>query len=512
MMAVFPALFGLLMATMVTGDPSFTITPTEAVRRVGGELFVECKVAYQINSCRIKVGYQSYILSPSEQNQADDIVYHGGGLEKGECGAHIRRIKEEWNGNITCTLPPRTGNVEISRSMRLVVARPPGAIRLESTQQPAFNEGDKFMAQCIVPDGRPAAKITWFLDENPVFEGIHQPIITGETNDLQTISQNISRILVADDNAKTLICRAEHEALDQPREAKRQILVQYPPQRLEQGTITIFGLKLGAEGRLNVTIRANPAPDVEWTFGDQKIVASENSELSNVNALEPLHLGNGYYNITLILYRIKKEDVDRKYYLRVTNELGNEEFVVLISTMDEPAARKAKSSFLIIDVYGVELDTGAIVGIVIAVLVLLIAVSLIVFAKATGRWCFAGSRARDHTKSSGESTPAGDVLLEAGLPVPSRTDTESAVGGRERSRLAGLSARVRAALPRAKDKVQATESHAAETEEKPLSEEKKGVVYAELALGDQASTEKPPPPSAEYAEIVYTDQPKETKE
>lgn len=46
----------------------------------------------------------------------------------------------------------------------------------------------------------------------------------------------------------------------------------------------------------------------------------------------------------------------------------------------------------------------------------------------------------------------------------------------------------------------------------PLSEEKKGVVYAELALGEQPAA-KPPPPSTEYAEIVYTEQPpKENKE
>lgn len=45
-----------------------------------------------------------------------------------------------------------------------------------------------------------------------------------------------------------------------------------------------------------------------------------------------------------------------------------------------------------------------------------------------------------------------------------------------------------------------------------LSEEKKGVVYAELQLGEQ-NAEKPPPPSTEYAEIVYTDKnQQETKE
>lgn len=42
------------------------------------------------------------------------------------------------------------------------------------------------------------------------------------------------------------------------------------------------------------------------------------------------------------------------------------------------------------------------------------------------------------------------------------------MGGKERSRLAQLSARVRAALPRAKDKVQATEAAPQEDEDKVI--------------------------------------------
>lgn len=47
--------------------------------------------------------------------------------------------------------------------------------------------------------------------------------------------------------------------------------------------------------------------------------------------------GNGFYNLTLILARVAKEDVERTYYLRASNDLGREEFAVRISTMDEPA-------------------------------------------------------------------------------------------------------------------------------------------------------------------------------
>lgn len=473
-MAAIAALFGLLVIAFVSGQ-NVEITPIKAVRRIGDELIVLCKVPYQIDSCRMIVGTTSYRLIPG--NQEGDVVYSGQGLTTGECGAHIKNIREDWNGNVTCVLPPQSSNIEVTGTMRLLVARAPGDPHLISPPQPQFKEEDIFSAQCVVPNGRPAAKILWFLDDEQLLEGVHQPVVTDEPgSDLQTVSQNITRTIRADDNNRMLACRAEHEALDQPREAKRQLIVHYPPKRLESGPITVFGLKLGAEGKLNVTVRSNPPPTAVWMVGDIRITAPHSTDNGAITALEPLHLGNGHYNVSLHLARITKEDVERTYYLQVFNDLGREEFTLRMSTMDEPA--------------GVELDTGAIVGIVVAVLVLLIAVFLGVFAFATDRWCFAG-RGRELAKNSGES------------------DTESAAGA-GRSRLAALGARVRAVIPRAKDRVQATDAHDAESQ----SEEKKGVIYAELALGDQTSADKPPPPSTEYAEIVYTDQPgqKEVKE
>lgn len=474
-MAAIAALFGLLVIAFVSGQ-NVEITPIKAVRRIGDELIVLCKVPYQIDSCRMIVGTTSYRLIPG--NQEGDVVYSGQGLTTGECGAHIKNIREDWNGNVTCVLPPQSSNIEVTGTMRLLVARAPGDPHLISPPQPQFKEEDIFSAQCVVPNGRPAAKILWFLDDEQLLEGVHQPVVTDEPgSDLQTVSQNITRTIRADDNNRMLACRAEHEALDQPREAKRQLIVHYPPKRLESGPITVFGLKLGAEGKLNVTVRSNPPPTAVWMVGDIRITAPHSTDNGAITALEPLHLGNGHYNVSLHLARITKEDVERTYYLQVFNDLGREEFTLRMSTMDEPA--------------GVELDTGAIVGIVVAVLVLLIAVFLGVFAFATDRWCFAG-RGRELAKNSGESS-----------------DTESAAGA-GRSRLAALGARVRAVIPRAKDRVQATDAHDAESQ----SEEKKGVIYAELALGDQTSADKPPPPSTEYAEIVYTDQPgqKEVKE
>uniref|UniRef100_A0A2H1VEX3 SFRICE_012860 n=1 Tax=Spodoptera frugiperda TaxID=7108 RepID=A0A2H1VEX3_SPOFR len=373
------------------------ITPREAVRRIGDQLSVLCKVPYPIDSCRMTVGTTSYRLIP--ENLQGDVVYTGQGLKAGQCGALIKNIKEEWNGNITCVLPPPSGNIELVGSMRLLVARAPGEIQLNSSPQPPFKEGDTFMAQCVVPNGRPAAKITWFLGSEELLHGTHQPVITSEPgSDLKTISQNVTRTLTDEDDAKFLVCRAEHEALEKPKEFRIQLNVNYPPKRPESGTVTIFGLKLGAEGKLNVTVKANPPPTAEWSIGDQVLQAPRQSENGEIIAQAPLFLGNGYFNITLILARISKEDVDRTYFLRVANDFGREEIAVRISTMDEPA--------------GVELDTGAIVGIVVAVLILLIAIFLAVFAFATDRWCFAGRSHRTDIPDGADSE----------APLPSHDD------------------------------------------------------------------------------------------
>lgn len=54
--------------------------------------------------------------------------------------------------------------------------------------------------------------------------------------------------------------------------------------------LTIFGLKIGDEGRLNVTVRANPPPRVEWSVGDQRLVAPQQSEDGTITALQPVPL------------------------------------------------------------------------------------------------------------------------------------------------------------------------------------------------------------------------------
>lgn len=68
--------------------------------------------------------------------------------------------------------------------------------------------------------------VTGLSDEVQLLAGIHQHIITQEPgSDLLTIRQNVSRTLAPEDNGQKLVCRAEHEALDAPKEVARQLVV-----------------------------------------------------------------------------------------------------------------------------------------------------------------------------------------------------------------------------------------------------------------------------------------------
>lgn len=77
-----------------------------------------------------------------------------------------------------------------------------------------FNESSHFKARCIVRDARPAANITWLLDNEPIYRGLGHLDVQAQQNDLElsTTSQTIEWKLSADDNDRKLICRSHHQS------------------------------------------------------------------------------------------------------------------------------------------------------------------------------------------------------------------------------------------------------------------------------------------------------------
>lgn len=133
-------------------------------------------------------------------------------------------------------------------------------------------------------------------------------------------------------------------------------------------------MPLGQTVFVNVTIEANPLPRTEW-FIDGLTIA-QGTQKARFAAHSPIDLGNGTFNITLSIAGLTTDDIKKTYNLKASNEFGVQDYFVHLSSSPQ--------------LYETGIDIGSIIGIVIGVAILVFIIAGIVFARATGKWCFAG--------------------------------------------------------------------------------------------------------------------------
>lgn len=131
---------------------------------------------------------------------------------------------------------------------------------------------------------------------------------------------------------------------------------------------------MGSDAIINATINANPRPRTEWTVDGNTI--PQGSQNGRYESYEPVDLGGGVFNVSLTIASLTLEDTTKTYILRASNEFGQQEYFVRISSSEAAPPTG--------------LDMAAIIGIVVGVAVLLIIVALVIVARVTGKWCFAG--------------------------------------------------------------------------------------------------------------------------
>lgn len=136
----------------------------------------------------------------------------------------------------------------------------------------------------------------------------------------------------------------------------------------------MYGLPLGQTALVNITITANPRPQIEWSIDGTVIPQGRQS--SRFESYQPVDLGNGTYNVTLAIAGLTVDDTTKTYYLKASNEFGIQDYSVHISSSPH--------------VNETGIDIGSIVGIIVGIAILLVIISVIVFARATGKWCFSG--------------------------------------------------------------------------------------------------------------------------
>lgn len=101
---------------------------------------------------------------------------------------------------------------------------------ITKTKTNTYEIGQEFRATCISRDGRPPSNITFFLDDEPITEGVSFDeiieTIASKNQMLYTTRKQITKQIQASDDRRTLICRTSHIAdRSQPKEARMQFQV-----------------------------------------------------------------------------------------------------------------------------------------------------------------------------------------------------------------------------------------------------------------------------------------------
>lgn len=102
---------------------------------------------------------------------------------------------------------------------------------------------DHLTATCVVRDGRPVANITWFLNQEPLYEdGLGRPeTYTMAKENVETKVQNYTRTLRAADNGKFLRCVAYHPAYPNGyKETSRQLHIECESENDAQCVLHLF--------------------------------------------------------------------------------------------------------------------------------------------------------------------------------------------------------------------------------------------------------------------------------
>ncbi|XP_043260507.1 fasciclin-3 isoform X1 [Colletes gigas] len=547
-------LIGLLCSTAVKGSKSTLVVDIEPKRqtavRLGESLQILCRVGRPLQVCRVEIpGEGGGLVLSKGQLPEDGIEYYGEGTEVGQCGVNIAKIKESHDGMFKCTLTPTDNRAEAEASMRIIVAKPPNSPELHTSPGSygtnTYRKGEKLEVSCIAPSGRPAANVSLFLDDEPIGNEERPTIYDTSMDDISLAVQNATRSLDWTDNGKVLRCVASHIALDKPKETTMQLIVYYPPQ--PQPTIERFGYVIGRQGIVNVTVYANPKPRFLWRVNDEKINEGFPDDSNRLETSTAVDLGRGAWSVILTIDSVQKSDTEKEYILEAHNHEGAYEYRIVLSTSTEPAG--AFSYFYgklseHMHALGVDLDAGSIIGIVVGALVLVLVVFLLIFARATGRWCFAGSsmsrnlgESRSHIFRDFADAATTVNLLHfeksktADKQSSQRSDTESAgrysrteVDGssqgrkkskisftrlfkRNKDKVSGADTdTMRTVITIDDEKLQTTAPSAQDNKSNPTTGEG-GIVYAELDLTQQQQGVTPRrlnEDKTEYAEILYT--------
>jgi len=94
----------------------------ETAVRVGESLQILCKASQPLRVCRVEIPGEGSMVLNEEQQPEDGIEYNGAGLQQGQCGVRIAKVKESNDGIFKCSLTTTSARQEATASLKIIVA------------------------------------------------------------------------------------------------------------------------------------------------------------------------------------------------------------------------------------------------------------------------------------------------------------------------------------------------------------------------------------------------------
>ncbi|XP_057374490.1 fasciclin-3-like isoform X4 [Daphnia carinata] len=400
-----------------------TIEPQNIVVRQGEVTRLMCKTRTPIENCLWEINGDLFNLLQGSPYEPFGI------LEDGECGIQAR-ITEAENGVWSCRVFLKATNrspAERASANVTVLALPQISLRpMEETI--TVIAGETTTIDCLVSNARPVPAIMWMLGDRELDFTNTQTVVEprqGGDNTKVSITSKLNYAFQAVDHDKSLRCVTTGPwlTMEDPHQASAQLNVIFPPQPKDD--MTLYGFVLGQPGDITVNFTANPRPsNVVWKLDSETELAVEPftgrssdprvevSELRSTNATS--------YEARLRIKSVSEADARRIFRLVVESSMNGEpvsqEYMVRLSTSPAPlqcnpnqiencsnqANRRTVDSRS--DLAG-GVSGGGIAAIVIVLVAVLVVTAVVLYARNTGRWCFAGegeSQARIDEENPGE--------------------------------------------------------------------------------------------------------------
>jgi len=371
----------LIVSVLLIGWASgVTIEPENPVVRLGDPTQLMCKVRGPIKSCLWEINGELYTLQEGAKYQPV------GNMQDGECGIQAY-VTEQENGQWTCRLFLEGTVDRAQRASTNVTLLSLPQIQIRPSDNPiTVIAGETSDLNCIVGNARPTPAILWMIGDREIDSSNRKTVAVPSRDGLTTITDTLRYAFQASDHGQTVRCITAGPWIreDDNHDTSAQLNVIFPAQPKEPSTL--YGFVAGQPGDITVNFTANPRPiRVYWKIDETELVVEpfggrmsnerfDASELRNTNASS--------YEARLRVKSVADSDSRRDFHLVVESELNSEPFlqdyIVRISMNAAPLQSGGVSG-------------GGIAAIIIVLVAVLVVTAVVLYARNTGRWCFAGN-------------------------------------------------------------------------------------------------------------------------